>query len=89
MRKFDVRQLLILVILEFVDHHCKHLFLGHCVVHTRHLTIAITIRVVGAVANFPSTKKLVDGMRKLSAKLEAVVREYLCCVGIPRGEYTG
>ena len=59
-REFDVRELLVPDILEFVDHHCQHL--GHRVVHTLHLTIAH--RVVGAGGNFPNPKKLVDGMGK-------------------------
>ena len=67
-----MRELLIPVILELVDHHCQHL--DHRVIYTLHSTIVIW--VVGAGDNFPNPKKLVDGMRKLSANLEAVVREY-------------
>ena len=37
-RKFDVRELLIPVILELVEHHSRHL--GHRVVHTLHPTKA-------------------------------------------------
>ena len=48
------------VILELVDHHCQHL--GHRVIHTLHLAIAIW--VVGAGGNFPNSKKLVDHLRK-------------------------
>ena len=60
-RKFDVRELFIPVILEIVDHHCQHL--GHLLIHTLHYIIAIS--VVGAGGNFPNPKKLVDDMRKL------------------------
>ena len=56
-----VRELLIPVILELVDHHCQHL--SHRVIHTLHSTIAIW--VVGADGNFPNPKKLVDRFRKL------------------------
>ena len=68
-----MRELFISIILKLVDHHCRHL--GHRVVHTLHPTIVI--RVVGAGGNFPNPKNRVDGMRKLRAKLEAVVREYV------------
>ena len=60
-RKFDVGELHIPVILELVDHHCQHL--GHRVIHTLHSTIAIW--VVGADGNFPNPKKLVDRLLKL------------------------
>ena len=64
-----MRELLIPVILELVDHHCQHL--GHRVIHTLHPIIVIP--VVRAGGNFLTAKKRVDGMRKLRAKLEAVV----------------
>ena len=60
-RKFDVRELLIPVIVELVDHHRQHF--SDRVVHTLHPTIAI--RVVGTGGNFPNPKKLVRCMRKL------------------------
>ena len=60
-RIFDVRELLIPVILELDDHHCRHL--GHRMIHTLHSTIVIW--VVGAGGNFPNPKKLINGMRKL------------------------
>ena len=65
-----MRQLLISVLLEFVDHHGQHV--GHCVVHT--LDPSIGIWVVGAGEHFPNPNKFVDGKRKLWEKLEAVVR---------------
>ena len=55
-RKFDVEELHILVILKLVDHQCQHL--GHHVIHTLHPAPAIW--VVGAGGNFPNAKKLVD-----------------------------
>ena len=60
-RKFDVRELLMPVILELVDHHCQRL--GHRVIHVLYPTIAI--KVIETGGNFPNSKKLIDGMRKL------------------------
>ena len=63
--------LFIPVVLELVDDHCQHL--GHRVVYTFHPTVAVW--VVGAGGNFVNPEKLINGMRKLVAELEAVVRE--------------
>ena len=68
---FDVRELFIPVISEVVDDHCQHL--GHRMVHTFHPTVAVW--VVGAGGNFSNPEKLIYGVRKLGAELEAVVRE--------------
>ena len=43
------------------------------VVYTFHPTVAVW--VVGAGGNFVNPEKLINGMRKLVAELEAVVRE--------------
>ena len=77
MRKFDVGELLIPTILELVDHHIQHL--GHRVINTLHLTIAI--RVVGAGGNFPNPKKLVDCFFVLPTT--PIVRLRECTTGIP------
>ena len=58
---FDVKELLIPVVLELVIHHRQHL--GHRVIHTLHPTIAVW--VVGAGGNFPHPKKIIHGMCKL------------------------
>ena len=53
MRKFDVRELIILVRLEIVDHHCQRS--DNCLVHTFQPTIAIWI--IGAGGIFPESKR--------------------------------
>ena len=53
-RKFDVRELFIPVVLELVGDHRQHL--GHRVVYMFHPII--TVCVVGAGGNFPNAEKL-------------------------------
>ena len=48
-RKIDIRELFIPVVLKLVDDH--RLYLGHRVVCTFHLTVAVW--VIGAGGNFP------------------------------------
>ena len=61
MREFDVREMLVPVILELVDDHCQHL--GHRVVHSLHSNFAVWM--VGARDNSPNPEKLLDDVRKL------------------------
>ena len=71
-RKLDVRELLVSVILELIDHCSQHL--SHRMVHTLHPTNALW--VVRAGDNFPNPKKLVGGNVNALSKMKAVVREY-------------
>ena len=66
-----MRELFIPVVLELVDDHCQHLC--HRVIYTFHLTVAVW--VVGAGGNLSNPEKLIYGVRKLGAELEAVIRE--------------
>ena len=64
LRKFDMKELFIPVVLEIVDGHCQHL--GHRVVYTFGPIVAVW--VVGPGGNFPNSDKLINGVRKLGAE---------------------
>ena len=66
-----MRELFIPVVWELVDNQCQHL--GQRVIYTCHPTVAVWM--VQAGGNFPNPYKLTNGVRKLEAELEAVVRE--------------
>ena len=68
-RKFDVRELFIPVVLEFVDDHCQHL--GHRVVCTFYPTVAVW--VVRAGGNFPNPEKLINGVNNVSHMFQSDV----------------
>ena len=70
-RKLDMRDLFIPVVSELVADHCLHL--GHRVVYTFHPIVAVW--VIGVGGDFSSPEKLINGVRKLGAELEADIRK--------------
>ena len=69
-RKLDMGELFLPVFWELVEDHCQHLV--HRVVYTFHPPAAVW--VVGAGDNFSNPERLINGVRKLGAEMEAGVR---------------